>query len=84
MSFLLAGSQIPALQLKGWFNSKMSIQEYRNEIQKLILNLCMNYMVHADSLPLLTWKFYVLKHNLVTGMYDSVKGKVVMRSFFEG
>ena len=33
MSFILKGSQIPTLQLKGWFKSKTSIQEYRNEIQ---------------------------------------------------
>ena len=33
MSFNLKGSQISALQLKGWFKSKTSIQEYRNEIQ---------------------------------------------------
>ena len=33
MSFILKGSQVSALQLKGWFKSKTSIQEYRNEIQ---------------------------------------------------
>jgi hypothetical protein len=33
MSFILKGSQISAFQLKGWFKSKMSIQENRNEIQ---------------------------------------------------
>ena len=32
MSFILKGSQILALQSKGWFKSKMSIQEYENEI----------------------------------------------------
>ena len=32
MSFILKGSQILALQLKGWFKSKTSIQEYRNEM----------------------------------------------------
>ena len=46
--FHTEGSQILALQLKGWFKSKMSIQEYRNEIQ-IRLNLCMNYMVHASN-----------------------------------
>jgi hypothetical protein len=49
MSFILKGSQISALQLKGWFKSKTSIQEYRNGNTKLILNLCMNYMVHVSS-----------------------------------
>ena len=52
MSFILKGSQSLALQLKGWFKSKTSIQEYRNEIKdkkKLILNLCMNDMVHVLS-----------------------------------
>jgi hypothetical protein len=33
MSFILKGSQILVLQLKGWFKSTTSIQEYRNEIQ---------------------------------------------------
>ena len=33
MSFILKGAQILAFQLKGWFKSKMSIQECRNEIQ---------------------------------------------------
>ena len=33
MSFILKGSQISALQLKGWFKPKTSIQEYTNEIQ---------------------------------------------------
>ena len=32
MSFILKGSQISALQLKGWFKFKTSIQEYKNEI----------------------------------------------------
>jgi hypothetical protein len=32
MSFILKGSHISALQMKGWFKSKTSIQEYRNEI----------------------------------------------------
>ena len=43
------GSRISALhQLKGWFESKTSIQEYyRNANTKLILNLCMNCMVHV-------------------------------------
>ena len=49
MSFILKGSQISALQLKGWFNSKTSIQEYENGNTKLIFNLCMNYMVHVSS-----------------------------------
>ena len=49
MSFVLKGSQIVALQLKGWFKSKMSIQEYRNEIKKVIANLCIVYMVHVFS-----------------------------------
>ena len=31
--FILKGSQISAFQLKGWFEFKMSIQEYRNEMQ---------------------------------------------------
>ena len=31
--FILKGSQILAFQLKGYFKSKTSIQEYRNEIQ---------------------------------------------------
>ena len=35
VSFILKGSQILALQLKGGFKSKISIQEYRNEIQNL-------------------------------------------------
>jgi len=39
------GSQISALQLKGWFKSKTSIQEYT----KLILDLCMNHMAHVFS-----------------------------------
>ena len=34
MSFILKGSQIVAFQLKGRFNSKTSIQEYKNETQK--------------------------------------------------
>ena len=34
MNFIMKGSQISALQFKGWFKSKTSIQEYRNEIQK--------------------------------------------------
>ena len=49
MIIILKGSQFLALQTKvssestaGWFESKTSIQEYRNKIQKLILNLCMN------------------------------------------
>ena len=33
MSFILKGSQILVLQLKGSFESKTSIQEYRNEIR---------------------------------------------------
>ena len=33
MSFILKGSSILALQLKGWFKSKTSIQEYRNGTQ---------------------------------------------------
>ena len=33
MSFILKGFQISTFQLKGWFQSKTSIQEYRNEIQ---------------------------------------------------
>ena len=33
MSFILKGSLIFALQWKGWFRSKTSIQEYRNEMQ---------------------------------------------------
>ena len=33
MSFILKGSQIKALELKSWFKSKTSIQDYRNEIQ---------------------------------------------------
>ena len=33
MGFVLKGSPIWVLQLKGWFKSKTSIQEYRNEIQ---------------------------------------------------
>jgi hypothetical protein len=33
MSFILKGSQISVLQLKGWFKSKTSIQEYRNELE---------------------------------------------------
>jgi hypothetical protein len=33
MSFILKGSQISALRLKGWFNSKTSIWEYGNKIQ---------------------------------------------------
>ena len=32
---LMEGSQISALQLKGWVKSKTSIQEYRNELQNL-------------------------------------------------
>ena len=32
MSSILKSSPISALQLKGWFKSKTSIQEYRNEI----------------------------------------------------
>ena len=47
--FCFEGSQISALQLKGWFKSKTSIQEYRKWNTKLILNLCMNYMVHVSS-----------------------------------
>jgi hypothetical protein len=31
--FIWKGSQISALQSKGWLKSKLSIQEYRNEIQ---------------------------------------------------
>ena len=49
MSFISKGSQISAFRLKGSFKSKTSIQEYRNEIHKLMLNLCMSYMVHASS-----------------------------------
>ena len=33
MGFILKGSQISTLQLKVWFKSKTSIQEYKNEIQ---------------------------------------------------
>ena len=33
MSFIFKGSQISAVQCKGWFKSKMSIQEYSNEIE---------------------------------------------------
>ena len=33
MSLILKGSQIPVVRLKGWFESKTSIQEFRNEIQ---------------------------------------------------
>ena len=32
MSFILKGSQISAFQLKGWFKSKTSSQEYENEV----------------------------------------------------
>ena len=49
MSFILKGSHISTLQLKDSFKSKTSIQEYRNENTKLILNLCMNYVVHVSS-----------------------------------
>ena len=48
MRFILKGSQILVFQLKCWFKSKTSIQKYRNEIYKLILTLCMNYMVHVS------------------------------------
>jgi hypothetical protein len=33
MNFILKGSQISTMRLKGWFKSKTPIQEYRNEIQ---------------------------------------------------
>ena len=49
MSFILEGSQISAVQLKGCFKSKTSIQEYRNANTKPILNLCMNHMGHASN-----------------------------------
>ena len=49
MRFILKGSQISALQLKGWFKSETPIQEYRNEIQNSYEKLCMNYMVHVLS-----------------------------------
>ena len=49
MSFILKGSQIWAIQLKGSFKTKTSIQEYRNANTKLILKLCMNYVVHVSS-----------------------------------
>ena len=39
MSFIWKGSQIWALQLKCWFKSKTSIQEYRNANTKVILKL---------------------------------------------
>jgi hypothetical protein len=52
MSFILRDSQVSAFQLKGWFKSKTSIQEYRNEIQnsytKLVHELygaCFQYNV---------------------------------------
>ena len=48
LSFILKGSWISALQLKRWFKSKTSIQEYRNANTQLILSLCMNYMVHVS------------------------------------
>ena len=47
MSFILKGSQISALQLKGWFKSKTSILKWNT---KLILNLCMYYIVHISSI----------------------------------
>ena len=43
------GSQISTLQIKSWFKSKTSIQEYRIEIKKLILNLWMNCIIHVSS-----------------------------------
>ena len=49
MKFILKGSRISTLQLKGWFKSKASIQEYRNATTKLILNLCVYNMVHVSS-----------------------------------
>jgi hypothetical protein len=39
MIFILKGSQILVLQLKGWFKFKASIQEYRNEIKKTHIKL---------------------------------------------
>ena len=41
MSFVLKGSQISTLQLKGRFKSKMLIQKYRNETQNSY------YLVHG-------------------------------------
>ena len=38
-----------ALQLKGWFKSKTSFQEYKKRNKKLTLKLCMNYRVHVLS-----------------------------------
>ena len=49
VSFILKGSQISALQVTGWFKTETSIQEYRNGTTKLVLNVCMNYMVHVSS-----------------------------------
>ena len=39
MSFIFKGSQILAVQLKGRFQSKTSIQEYRYEIQNSYIEL---------------------------------------------
>ena len=50
MIFILEGSRILALQLKGWFKSKTTIQEYSNEIKKIRLILCMNHMVPIFSI----------------------------------
>ena len=33
MNFIMKGSQISTLQLKGWFKCKTSLQKYRNETQ---------------------------------------------------
>ena len=54
MSFVLKGSWIFGLQFKGWIKSKTSIQEYRNANTKLILSLCINYMIHVSSTM---WRF---------------------------
>ena len=48
--FISKGSQMSALQLKGWFESQTSIQEYRKGNTKFISNLCMIYMVHVFSM----------------------------------
>ena len=75
VSFVLKGSQVSAFQLKGWFKSKMSIQEYRNENTKLVLNLCMNYMVHVSST---TWRIKNRPYNFTSCSDNALRLLVFM------
>ena len=72
MSLILKGSQVSALRWKGWFKSKTSIQEYRSEKMKLMLNLWMNCMAHVSgTIELSSDSTWLLGGELVVSLYKT-------------